>query len=87
MTYDENLQIARRAFADFLNAVPKDARCVALHDSDADGVCAGVVWQRALESKAKILGSNLSQFSILNSSFSTNSAGTASAKNNRASGR
>ena len=49
MNYDENLQAGRRAFADFLNAVSKNARCVALHDSDADGVCAGVVWQRALE--------------------------------------
>lgn len=49
MTYQDDLEIARGDFAKFLKSVPLDARCVALHDSDADGVCAGVLWQRALE--------------------------------------
>lgn len=46
---DENLVLARESFAVFLQNVSYDARCIAFHDSDADGVCAGVVWQRALE--------------------------------------
>jgi single-stranded-DNA-specific exonuclease len=49
MNYNEHLQSAQKSFAEFLQSVPHDARCVALHDSDADGVCAGVLWQRALE--------------------------------------
>ncbi len=44
-----NLDTARAAFQDFLRLVPADARCVALHDTDADGVAAGVVWQRGME--------------------------------------
>lgn len=42
-------EAARRAFLDFVGSAPKSARVVALHDSDADGVTAGVVWQRAFE--------------------------------------
>ena len=49
MNYEENVQKAQADFAAFLEHVPLEARCVAFHDSDADGVCAGVVWQRALE--------------------------------------
>jgi len=49
MSYQDDLNVARGDFVDFLNDVPLTARCVAMHDSDADGVCAGVVWQRALE--------------------------------------
>ena len=44
-----DLDTARRAFADFVTPIPRDARVVGLHDSDADGVSAGVVWQRGLE--------------------------------------
>ena len=44
-----DLASARTAFCRFLETVPKAARIVALHDSDADGVSAGVVWQRAME--------------------------------------
>ena len=44
-----DLDTARKAFADFVTPIPRDARVVALHDSDADGVSAGVVWQRGLE--------------------------------------
>ena len=40
---------AAASFAGFLNATPKDARILIFHDSDADGVTAGVVLQRALE--------------------------------------
>jgi single-stranded-DNA-specific exonuclease len=49
MSYQDDLDLARQEFAAFFHRAPKDARCVALHDSDADGVCAGVLWQRALE--------------------------------------
>lgn len=49
MNYAEHLQKARHDFAAFLDKVPRTARCVALHDSDADGICAGVLLQRALE--------------------------------------
>lgn len=44
-----DLDTARAALDDFLDAAPTTTRMVALHDSDADGVAAGVVWQRALE--------------------------------------
>ncbi|HYO75897.1 MAG TPA: DHH family phosphoesterase [Thermoanaerobaculia bacterium] len=40
---------AQRAFAEFVEATPLDARVLVFHDSDADGVTAGVVLQRALE--------------------------------------
>lgn len=40
---------ARHAFDAFVGSLSRDARTVALHDSDADGVTAGVVWQRAFE--------------------------------------
>ena len=43
------LDAAREAFSAFVNPLARDARTVALHDSDADGVTAGVVWQRAFE--------------------------------------
>lgn len=41
------LAAARAAFEAFVAPLSRDARAVALHDSDADGVTAGVVWQRA----------------------------------------
>lgn len=44
-----DLARARAAFAAFLQDAPSHARYVALHDTDADGVAAGVVWQRGLE--------------------------------------
>ncbi len=44
-----NIDLARNAFNAFLDATPKDARVVCLHDNDADGIAAGVVWQRAIE--------------------------------------
>ena len=40
---------ARAAFDEFLNRAASTTRIVGLHDSDADGVTAGVVWQRGLE--------------------------------------
>lgn len=40
---------ARAALRLFLDACGHDERIVCLHDSDADGVTAGVLWQRALE--------------------------------------
>jgi len=40
---------AQQAFTAFVDAMPTTARIVAMHDADADGVTAGVVWQRALE--------------------------------------
>ncbi|MBD3884520.1 DHH family phosphoesterase [Phormidium tenue FACHB-886] len=44
-----DLDTACRAFQSFIDRVPRSAAVVALHDSDADGLTAGVVWQRALE--------------------------------------
>ena len=44
-----DLETAREAFADFVDALPRDLSLVALHDSDADGVSAGALWQRGLE--------------------------------------
>lgn len=43
------LATAKQAFTEFVNRIPKSASVVAVQDSDADGVTAGVVWQRALE--------------------------------------
>jgi single-stranded-DNA-specific exonuclease len=44
-----DLDVACQAFQTFVNRISKSASVVAMHDSDADGVTAGVVWQRALE--------------------------------------
>lgn len=44
-----NIETARLSLLRFLDATPKDARIACLHDSDADGITAGVLWQRALE--------------------------------------
>jgi len=44
-----NLDAARDSFDAYLARFEPADRVVALHDSDADGVTAGVVWQRALE--------------------------------------
>jgi single-stranded-DNA-specific exonuclease len=44
-----DLEAARVAFAAFVAPIPHDANVVALHDSDADGISAGVLWQRGLE--------------------------------------
>jgi single-stranded-DNA-specific exonuclease len=44
-----NLEAAREAFNNFLSAIPKAARVTAMHDCDADGIAAGVLWQRGLE--------------------------------------
>jgi single-stranded-DNA-specific exonuclease len=40
---------ARAALDSFLAGLSGETRVVALHDCDADGVTAGVVWQRAME--------------------------------------
>lgn len=40
---------AKKVFAEFLEKIKKNARVVCLHDSDADGVTAGVVWLRGME--------------------------------------
>lgn len=44
-----DLPTARQLFAAFVESLPRDARVLVFHDSDADGVTAGVVLQRALE--------------------------------------
>jgi single-stranded-DNA-specific exonuclease len=43
-----DLQIAVFAFKSFLEKIEKKQRVVCLHDSDADGVTAGVVWEFAM---------------------------------------
>ena len=40
---------ARKAFAQFLEALRKDERILIFHDSDADGVSGGIVLERALQ--------------------------------------
>lgn len=47
--YRAHLARAREEFGKFLDAAPKSSRITIMHDSDADGVTAGVVLQRALE--------------------------------------
>jgi single-stranded-DNA-specific exonuclease len=44
-----NRETAEKAFRGFIEKIGKSNRVVCLHDSDADGVTAGVVWQRAME--------------------------------------
>lgn len=44
-----SFDVAQHAFSAFVDSLEREARTVALHDSDADGVTAGVVWQRAFE--------------------------------------
>lgn len=44
-----DLNSALQAFQSFVKQIPKTDRIVAMHDSDADGVTAGVIWQRAFE--------------------------------------
>jgi len=44
-----NLETARQMFRTFLDATPRESRVVCLHDTDADGIAAGVVWQRAMQ--------------------------------------
>lgn len=47
--FTPDLETARQAFADFLSPITPISKLVAMHDSDADGVTAGVLWQRGLE--------------------------------------
>jgi single-stranded-DNA-specific exonuclease len=47
--FNTNLDNARSTFAKFIADIAKSARVVAMHDSDADGVTAGVLWQRGME--------------------------------------
>ena len=44
-----DIQSARAAFRAFLNSCAPEEKLLCLHDSDADGITAGVLWQRALE--------------------------------------
>ncbi|MBD2082414.1 DHH family phosphoesterase [Leptolyngbya sp. FACHB-17] len=44
-----NQEAALQAFDRFVSQISHSSRMVAIHDSDADGVTAGVVWQRAFE--------------------------------------
>ncbi|GAP95065.1 DHH family phosphoesterase [Leptolyngbya sp. NIES-2104] len=44
-----NQEAALQAFRQFVDRMSHSSRIVAIHDSDADGVTAGVVWQRAFE--------------------------------------
>jgi len=46
---DVGLAKGRLRFIRFVEAIPRAGRTVGLHDSDADGITAGVVWQRAFE--------------------------------------
>ena len=46
---NDHLTSAIQAFQTFVDRIPKTASVVAMHDSDADGVTAGVVWQKAFE--------------------------------------
>lgn len=45
----EKAENARERFAAFVRALDRASRTVAVHDSDADGVTAAVVWQKAFE--------------------------------------
>ncbi|MBD2096462.1 DHH family phosphoesterase [Trichocoleus sp. FACHB-591] len=47
LTY--NLAAACTVFAQFVGGISTTSKLVALHDSDADGVTAGVVWQQAFQ--------------------------------------
>ena len=49
MSEIRELPAARHAFAEWLGKVDTAKRLVAMHDCDADGVAAGVVWERGLE--------------------------------------
>lgn len=42
-------ETAVTAFDKFIKQIDKSDRVVCLHDSDADGVTAGVIWHRAME--------------------------------------
>jgi single-stranded-DNA-specific exonuclease len=44
-----DLPTAQIAFAAWLNEIDHNGRFVAMHDCDADGVAAGVIWQRGME--------------------------------------
>jgi single-stranded-DNA-specific exonuclease len=44
-----DLAAAKKLFSNFVEAASRSETLVGLHDSDADGVTAGVVWQLALE--------------------------------------
>lgn len=44
-----SIEAARQSLQRFLGATPKNSRVVCLHDNDADGISAGVLWQRAME--------------------------------------
>ncbi|HEY9862448.1 MAG TPA: hypothetical protein V6D16_23320, partial [Candidatus Obscuribacterales bacterium] len=44
-----NLNAASTVFAQFVGGISTTSKLVALHDSDADGVTAGVVWQQAFQ--------------------------------------
>jgi single-stranded-DNA-specific exonuclease len=44
-----DFEAAQKAFAAFLQKIPPQKRVLCLHDSDADGVAAGVVWLRLME--------------------------------------
>lgn len=44
-----DLTSAQQAFCSFVEQIPRNARVAALCDTDADGVTAGVIWQRAFE--------------------------------------
>lgn len=49
MSLESEFEVARAQYRDFLAAVPVAARTVAIHDVDADGLAAGVVWQKVME--------------------------------------
>ena len=44
-----DIQSARIAFRAFLDSCAPEEKLLCLHDSDADGITAGVLWQRALQ--------------------------------------
>jgi single-stranded-DNA-specific exonuclease len=49
MNLETEFEAARAQFTAFLANVPREARSVAFHDVDADGLAAGALWQRVLE--------------------------------------
>lgn len=49
MSSTDKISEARQRFSGFLRDAGRGERLCALHDTDADGLAAGVIWQRALE--------------------------------------
>ena len=46
---EQEFALARQTFDDTVQKMPRNGTIGLVHDVDADGVTAGVVWQRVLE--------------------------------------